>query len=202
MVRPGRRWLWWAVALSGVVVAACGSDDKPTSGVTIETLAAATGTACPVAFEVSADNSGIDTPSPATGSVVVGHPDITAAAGSSPSLSPIDAADGVIVTCSLQLAGGPLELMLVAARTDAATELLLPEAARVGQLSTNQTTQLANDVARTGAGELVPVPGSEAVAMMPTKVKGASSAALLVWADGLKRAQVEQVARQLDERLR
>ena len=74
MERPGRRWLWWAVALSGVVVAACGSDDKPTSGITIETLAAATGTACPVAFEVSADNSGIDTPSPATGSVVVGHP--------------------------------------------------------------------------------------------------------------------------------
>ena len=78
--------------------------------------------------------------------------------------------------------------MLVAARTDAATELLLPEAARVGQLSTNQATQLANDVTRTEAGELVPVPGSEAVAMMPTKVKGASSAALLVSADGLKRA--------------
>ena len=37
---------------------------------------------------------------------------------------------------------------------------------------------------------------------MPTKVKGASSAALLVSADGLKRPQVEQVARQLDERLR
>ena len=46
------------------------------------------------------------------------------------------------------------------------------------------------------------MPGAQAIAMMRTKVNGATSAAFLVSSPSLKRAQVEQIARQLDERLR
>lgn len=188
-----------------LLTAACESSSKAKSGITIDTLAAASGTACPVPLDVAADNSGIDTPSPATGSVEVGLSvdDSTAGAGTAPGTSPIAAADGVAVRCTLTLADGTsVDLLLVAARTDAAAELLIPEAARVGPLTTNQATQLANDATRTAAGALVPMPGAGAVAMLRTKVDGATSAALLVSAESLKRPQVEQIARQLDQRLR
>jgi hypothetical protein len=201
----GRR-LGRAVGLTAILlVGACGSSSKPKSGISIDTLAAASGTACPVPLEVAADNSGIDTPTPATGSVEVGLAvdDSTPASRTQPGTSPIEAADGVAVRCTLTLADGtPLALLLVAARTDAAPELLIPEVARVGQLSANQATQLANDATRTDEGALVPMPGAGAAAMLRTKVDGAASAALLVSAKSLKRPQVEQVARQLDQRLR
>jgi hypothetical protein len=192
-----------AACLVGVAaLVGCGSTSKPKSGITIDTLAAASGTACAVPLEVAADNSGIDTPLPAAGSVVVGHPatDPTMDGGSE---SPIDAADGVEVGCTLTLDDGTtLSLLLVAARTDAAPELLVPAAAAAGGLTQDQATQLANDVTRTEEGDLIPVPGSNAVAVMRTKVDGATSAAFLVSSKSLKRPQVEQVARQLDERLR
>ena len=197
-----RRQLSAGLLVALLLVAGCSSDKKAKSGITIDTLAAASGTACPVPLEVSADNSGVDTPAPATGSVVVGHP------STDPTLdgaaeTPIDAADGVEAECTMQLAeGGTLALVLVAARTEAAPELLVPAAAEAGHLTADQSTQLGNDATRTKEGELIPVPGAEALAMMRTKVNGATSAALLVSSASLKRAQVEQIARQLDERLR
>ena len=201
----GRRrgpWKFAAALLGLAALIGCGSTTKPKSGITIDTLAAATGTACPVPLDVAADNSGIDTPSPATGSVVVGH-QATDPTMDGESESPIDAADGVEVGCTLTLDDGTnVDLLLVAARTDAAPELLVPAAAAAGGLTQDQATQLANDVTRTKEGGLIPVPGANALAVMRTKVDGATSAAFLVSSKSLKRAQVEQVARQLDERLR
>lgn len=193
------------VIVTGLLVVAllagCGSDPKPKSGITIDTLAAASGTACPVPLEVAADNSGIDTPSPATGSVAVGEPS-PATDPSSPAMSPLDEADGVEVSCALPLAdGGAVDLLLIAARTDQAPLLVVAAAADAAKLSRDQATQLANDTTRTAAGQLVPVPGSNAVAVMPTTVNGATSAAMVVSSKGLKRPQIEQIARQLDQRL-
>lgn len=202
MQRSWRRRIVLATLVAGSCLAACGSDEKPKSGITIETLAASQGTACPVPLEVSADNSGIDTPSPATGSVIIGHVDESDTTPTTAPLSALDAADGVAVSCTLPLAdGSAVELYLVAARTDAAGEVVVPVAAQAGDLSTNQATQLLNDATRTKVGELVPVPGSDAVAMIITSVGGAASAALVLEAPTLKRPQVEQIARQLDQRL-
>jgi hypothetical protein len=189
------------VACILVLGGGCSSDSKPKSGITIDTLAASTGTACPVPFEVAADNSGIDTPNPATGEVRVGHPS-TEVTGSTPSTTPLAEADGVEVDCTLQLADGTsVDLLLVAARSDGAALLVLPAAAAEAKLSKDQATQLGNDVSRTEEGELIPMPGDQAVAMMATDVSAATSAAMVISADGLKRAQVEQIARQLDQRL-
>ncbi len=186
-----------------VLAAACGSDAKAKSGISIDTLAATTGTACPVPLEASASASGVDNSTPATGSVVVGAAGGTDPTTGPPGTSPIDAADAVMVECTLTLTdGGTVDLVLIAARTDAAPEVLIPAVAHVAGLTANQAQQLANDATRTKDAELVPVPGSSAVAMMPTKVGGATSAAFVVSSPTLKRAQVEQIARQLDQRLR
>src|SRR4051794_29024206 len=105
-----------------LVVAACGSDAKAKSGISIDTLGGTTGTACPVPFEASASASGIDNPSPAVGSVMVG-----AATGTAPTVparqgtAPVEAADAVHVECTLHLSdGGEADLVLIAARDDAA----------------------------------------------------------------------------------
>jgi hypothetical protein len=78
---------------------------------------------------------------------------------------------------------------------------VVAQAAYAAGLNTDQAEQLANDVSRTKVGALVPVPGTSAVAVMPTKVSGASTAVILLSSAGLKRGQVEQLARLLDQRL-
>lgn len=187
-----------------VLVAGCGSDDKPTSGISIDTLSGTTGTACAVPLDAAATNSGVEGTSPAQGSVLVGDPVVVDPSTAIPQgTSPVDAADAVEVTCTMQVStGGQIDLTLIAARTDAAAEVLIPAAAKAAGLSTNQAQQLANDATRAKASELVPVPGSNAVAMMVSKVRGAASTAFVVSSPTLKRAQVEQIARQLDQRLR
>ncbi len=198
-----RRQLSAGLLVALLLVAGCASDKKAKSGITIDTLAAASGTACPVPLEVSADNSGVDTPAPATGSVVVGHP------STDPTL---DATVGLADRRGRRRRGG---VHHAARRREARwtscssrrgptrrRSCSCPPRPRPAHLTADQSTQLGNDATRTKEGELIPVPGAEAMAMMRTKVNGATSAAFLVSSASLKRAQVEQIARQLDERLR
>ena len=184
--RDGRRRPLMVVGLL-VALLACSSPaapatSKPKSGITIDTLAAASGTACPVPLEVSADNSGVDTPAPATGSVVVGHP-IDATRPSTPrrirrSTRPTAS------RCSarLQLADG--RTLDARARRGAHRRGAGTARPRRGRRRAASTRTRAPSWPTTRRGprraSWSPCPAPKAMAMMRTKVNGATSAAFLV----------------------
>ncbi|MCU1503079.1 MAG: hypothetical protein JWM12_2433, partial [Ilumatobacteraceae bacterium] len=155
-----------------------------------------------VPLDVVASTSGVDSTTPAVGSVVDGR---LADEGSTAVFPSTDAevVDGVTVTCTLVTSdGGHVDLTLLAGKSGDAAITIVPLASYAAGLNADQSEQLANDVARTKVGALVPVPGTSAVALLHTKVAGASTAVILLSSEQLKRGQIEQLARQLDERLR
>ncbi|MEO5901502.1 MAG: hypothetical protein ABIR68_15440 [Ilumatobacteraceae bacterium] len=198
------RWRAMAPILvaAGALVGACGSDGTSSSGITLETLAATTtGTACLLPFDVVASTTGVDSATPASGSVIDGRLADSTLPAQFPA-SDAEAVDGVAVTCSMELRdGGELTLLLLAGKSGDAGLTMVPKASYAAGLNTDQSEQLANDIARSKVGTLVPVPGTAAVAVIRTKVNGATSAAMLISSTTLKRGPVEQLARQLDQRL-
>lgn len=198
------RWRTVAPILvaTGSLLGACGSDRKPSSGITLETLArTTTGTACLLPLDVVASTNGVDSSTAASGSVVDGRLGDNTAAAQFPA-SDAAAVDGVSVSCSLELRdGGNVTLLLLAGKSGDAGLTMVAKASYAAGLNTDQSEQLANDIARSKVGALVPVPGTAAIAVIRTKVDGASSATMLVSSNTLKRGPVEQLARQLDQRL-
>ncbi len=187
---------------AGLLLFSCGSDARPSTGITLATLSATTGTACAVPLDVVASTSGVDSTTPASGSVTNGRLADQGAAAVFPATDP-ELVDGVEVICTLATSdGGKVELTLLAGKGGDAAATIVPAAASAAGLDDDQQAQLANDITRTKIGALVPVPGTMAVAVMRTQVRGASTAAVLLSSEQLKRGQVEQLARQLDARLR
>lgn len=198
------RWCRVALVLAAAAgpLVACRSDGKASSGITLETLSATSGTACPLPFDVVASTTGVDSSTAASGSVVGGHLGDSTSVAEFPATD-AEAVDGVAVSCSLEMRdGGEVTLLLLAGKAGDAGQTMVPKAAAAAGLNTDQAEQLANDIARSKVGALVPVPGTAAVAVIRTRVPGATSAAILIAANTLKRGPVEQLARQLDQRLR
>ncbi len=208
----GRQLLRLAVGCSALMlaVAGCASAPAKRSGITIETLSASTGTGCPVPLDAAASAAGLDRAGTAAGTVDATRSDSTAAAGpaADPAGDPVatsalDAAGGVVVSCAVTLEGGDtLHATLVAVRRDESGTLLLALITKDAQLDSDVAGQVLNDLSRTKISDLVAIPGGEPVALMHTALAGASSSSLLVSATSLTRRQVEQVALELDRRLR
>jgi hypothetical protein len=199
-----RVWRFGGATLgaAAILLTACSSDPRPSSGITLATLSATTGTACAVPLDVVASTSGVDSTTPAAGSVTIGRLADQGASAVFPA-SDAELVDGVEVTCTLATSdGSQVKLTLLAGKGGDAGATVVPAAASAAGLDDDQRAQLANDIARTKIGALVPVPGTNAVAVMRTKVSGASTATILLSSEQLKRGQIEQLARQLDTRLR
>ena len=191
------------VGIVGIVASGCSSDRRPSSGITIDTLAASTGTACSVPLDAAVTASGVERTEAATGSVDVAR-SFTSTTTDAPSDSTLlDALDAISVRCSVVLGdGSELRLLLVAGRQGNAGVALLPTIAREADLTADRVQQVGNDLPRTKVGALVSVPGDAPIAVLATEIKGATSSWMMVAGPSLTRLQVEQIARQLDQRLR
>ncbi len=161
-------------------LAACGGGGGA-HGLRVDDLAKA-GSTCPV--PLAADSTS-DHPTP----TATAEPDPGAAAYG----------NGVAVSCGVTLGGGRrLDLTLDAARDgNVAPHFLLPLVGVFGKLGAAQLHAVAATADRTKPGQLVPLPGSEAVAMAIVRVRGAKSAAFVLSGTGVPRSSVETIARRL-----
>lgn len=194
----------WAVAAGvGVgVVPGCAGERRSSSGITIDTLAAATGTACPVPLDAAVSGSGIERSNASTGQVSVSQAFSQSAATPSDTTT-LDRLAAISVSCTLALDGQDgIRLLLVAGRRGNAGLALLPTVASEAKVDADEIEQVGNDMARNKVGTLVSVPGDAPVAVVSTEIQGASTAWMAVSGPSLSRQQVEQIARQLERRLR
>lgn len=192
-----------AIGMAGIVAPGCSSDRHPSSGITIDTLAASTGTACPVPLDAAATASGVERTNASTGSVQVARSYSSTTTDAPSDTTTLDALNAISVLCSVVLDdGNEVRLLLVAGRQGNAGVALLPTIAREADLTADRAQQVGNDLPRTKVGALVSVPGDVPIAVLATEIKGATSSWIMVAGPSLTRLQVEQIARQLDQRLR
>ena len=154
----------------------------------LDDLRGADGAACPLSLARGLDAAGIDAD---------GDTDVTIEVGDAG--SPLAAADGVLVDCSVDTPSGRVRALLVAVGgTDGpdAVGVLLPVLGRDLEAS---TAELESVVASVGAdGELVDLPGQAAAALVPVDVDGADDAVVFVFAEqGLSRRQAEGIAAEI-----
>lgn len=174
------------IVVSAGILAACSSGGGSSSNINIDDLTES-GTECPVQLAGAASNTGHEGAFP-SGEVETAGPD-----------SVLTKAKAVAVDCTLDLPGGDQLHLLVAAShlAHAAVSLLLPTLQRDAQLETAQLAGVVSSAAKTKAGDLAHVPGTEPVALAVVDVGGAKSAAFELSADKLGRQDVEAIALQL-----
>jgi hypothetical protein len=193
---------------------ACSGDDSPTGppaspagedgAVTIDALGGAAAESCPLPVLAATRAAGLESSGDVTGVVDPAPPDSTTPSGNTLELPVLQRLDGVSVACTATIEGAAVDVVLIAGRLDVAgssAAALLPALAEDAALGRDQLQPLAEQLADLDVGAAADVPGSLPVALIRTSIEGAADAGLLVSSEGLSRAQVEDIATELDHLL-